>query len=249
MTAFEPHVDDLVGAFALDAVTATERRQVEDHLAHCERCRDQLRDHAEAAVHLSEGLDLAPPASLRASVLEAVAQEPQRPADQPDEPEPVVGTHRSGSEPSSARRGPAAIWGLAAAGLIAVGGWGIWQNLDEDLSPTEQVIQADDAERFQTQYEGNPVTVVASAELDRAVLVTDELPGLADGEVYQGWWIDDAGTITSAGVLDDAAGASDRETELRGDPGAESAFALSVEPTGGSEQPTTEPVVVLPLEG
>jgi anti-sigma-K factor RskA len=246
VTSSEPHADDLIGAYALDAVTETERRQVEDHLSHCERCRAQLREDAEAAVLLSDGMDVEPPASLRASVLEAVAREPQRPAGKPDEVSPRVGAHRPGAD--GPRRGRAAMWGLAAAGLLAVGGWGIWQNVGEDLSPTQEVIQADDAQRFQTRYEGNPVTVVASAELDRAVLVTDDLPEVSGDEVYQGWWVDEAGEITSAGVLDGAAGAAEVQTVLQGDPEAESAFALSVEPRGGSEQPTTEPVLVLPLQ-
>jgi len=92
------------------------------------------------------------------------------------------------------------------------------------------------------------VTVVASSSMDRAVLVTEELPGLESGEVYQGWWIDDEGTITSAGVLEGADGDADVQTVLQGDPDAVSNFALSVEPSGGSDQPSTEPVVVLPLE-
>ncbi|HKJ12117.1 MAG TPA: anti-sigma factor [Ornithinimicrobium sp.] len=274
MTASDRHVDDLIASFALDAVDDTERRLVQAHLEGCERCRAELREFSEAAVHLMDGAEVEPPRSLRSSVLAAVASEPQNTVEdsgdgeretspetstehvqQPppeSDPAPESGATASSGQRSgearSRRHGTTAWWSLAAAGLLAVGGWGIWQSLEEDLSPAEEVIQAEDAQRYQTEYEGEAVTVVASAELDRAVLVTDELPELGDDEVYQGWWIDDEGTITSAGVLQDAAGAAEAQTVLQGDPDAVSNFALSVEPDEGSEQPTTEPVLVLPLE-
>jgi len=261
MTASDSHVDELIGPFALDAVDDTERRLVENHLKGCERCRAELRAFREAAVHLTDGMDLAPPSALRSSVLAAVAEEAHEAGETQGRDEDSALTDDEDSaqaggptgrpaapKEGTARRGTKAWWGLAAAGLLAVGGWGIWQSVDEELSPTQEVIQADDAQRYETEYQGAPVTVVASSSLDSAVLVTDDLPALEQDEVYQGWWIDDEGSITSAGVLEGAAGAADVQRSLQGDPDAVSNFALSVEPRGGSEQPTTEPVVVLPLQ-
>jgi hypothetical protein len=46
MTSHE-EMQELLGAYALDAVDADERVLVEAHLAHCPRCRDELRGHRE----------------------------------------------------------------------------------------------------------------------------------------------------------------------------------------------------------
>ncbi|MGB3256608.1 MAG: anti-sigma factor [Ornithinimicrobium sp.] len=241
MTSTSPHVDDLMGAYAIDAVDADERAQVETHLLECERCRLELQDLTEAAVLLSNGHEVAPPADLRTRLMEVIAEQEQEQEHASSEPSPAA--------PSSARgSGSRALWGLAAAGLLAVGGWGIWQGVSNDLSPIDQVVQADDARTFEAEYEGEQVTVVSSASLDRAVLITEDLPELADDEVYQAWWVNSDEQILSAGVLDNGGVDAPGEAELEGDPAEVVAFALSVEPVGGSEQPTTEPVIVVPLQ-
>jgi anti-sigma factor RsiW len=46
-------IEELLGAFALDAVDEDERLAVEDHLRECPRCRDEVRQHREAAAPLA----------------------------------------------------------------------------------------------------------------------------------------------------------------------------------------------------
>ncbi|CAN5473321.1 hypothetical protein BH23ACT6_BH23ACT6_02710 [soil metagenome] len=240
MTSPTPHAGDLIAAYALNAVDSDERRLVEDHLRTCAACREELAGYSEAAVHLTDGREVEPPLRLREQILGAVADETRQgmPAD-------AVVTSRPA--PSGRPRGLAAIWGLAAAGVIAVGGFAVWQGQEPDLSPVELVVQADDAQRFEVDYEGETLTVVASGELDQAVLLTDDLPGLTQGQVYQAWWIDESGEITSAGVVDGQADPGEVEMPLEGTPDQAAALALSVEPQGGSEQPTTEPLLSLDL--
>ncbi len=242
MTSATPHVEDLIGAYALDAVDPDERALVQAHIEQCERCRIELQEFTEAAVVLSDGREVAPPTALRARLLDAISEQTQAASSLEEVP-----SRPPGRSPSSASGGRA-LWGLAAAGLLAVGGWGIWQGVSEDLSPIDQVIQADDARTFKTEYEGDTITVVSSASLDRAVLLTENLPELADDEVYQAWWVNADEEILSAGVLEDGAGQAEGEVRLEGDPAEVVAFALSVEPMGGSAQPTTDPVVLLPLQ-
>lgn len=242
MTSSSPHADDLIGAYALDAVNLDERALVEEHLAGCKRCRLELKELTEASVLLSNGYEVLPPPELRTRLMDLVAQPQLVESSVADlSPAPSLVTASSGS-------GSRALWGLAAAGLLAVGGWGIWQGVSDDLSPIDQVIQADDARSFEAEYEGDTVTVVSSASLDRAVLITEDLPELAENEVYQAWWVNSDEQILSAGVLDNGGGDMAGEAELDGDPSEVVAFALSVEPSGGSEQPTSDPVVVLPLQ-
>ena len=222
------HVDDLLAAYALDAVDDAERVRVEAHLGGCATCRREVEELREASVALSDGFDVPPPPQVRHRVVEQVAAEAE--VVQP------IGRRRRGSQ---------WVWGLAAAGLVAVGSWGVWEALDEDLTSVEQVIQADDAVRHEAELDGTPVAVVTSQAQDRAVFVGADLPALPEGQVYQAWFLREEGIVDSAGVLGDPGA----DVELDGDPDGVTAVALSVEPAGGSTQPTTEPVVAIPLEG
>jgi anti-sigma-K factor RskA len=60
-------VDDLA-AYALDAVDAGERRAVEEHLAACRECRDELAAHARILSWMVE--DEAPPATVWADIVD-----------------------------------------------------------------------------------------------------------------------------------------------------------------------------------
>lgn len=248
MTMHHPHADDLIGAYVLDAVDAGERDTVEGHLGGCDACQAEARELSEAAVHLSDGYEVGPPAALRSHVLAAISVPDEDTADRPDPRASRALRAAEATAPQPRRRlTDKSVWGLVAAGLLAVGGWGIWQNVTDDLSPIDQVIQASDAKTFTTQYEGETLTVVASSSLDRAVLQADGLPVLDDGQTYQAWWVGADQNTTSAGLISGDLSAADLAVALEGDPGSGAAFALSVEPVGGSAQPTTDPVVVVPL--
>lgn len=251
MTMHETHADDLIGAYVLDAVGSAERDLVEAHLSECKECRSEVTELREAAVHLSAGHEVAPPTELRSRILGAI-NAPTSVTDAPSE----TAASRTYTDSADSRREPTSspraltnksVWGLAAAGLLAVGGWGIWQNVAGDLSPIDEVIQASDAQTYTTQYEGETVTVVSSSSVDRAVLRAGALPDLDEGQTYQAWWVGADENITSAGLISSDRSAAELEIALEGDPENVAAFALSVEPAGGSPQPTTDPVVIVPL--
>ena len=62
---------ELTAAYALDALDEHERRRYEEHLAHCEQCRDELGSLSEAASALSFiAAGPAPPPQLRERILE-----------------------------------------------------------------------------------------------------------------------------------------------------------------------------------
>lgn len=248
MTSPTPHADDLLAAYALGAVDEDERALVEQHLSECAPCREELALYSEAAVHLTDGREVAPPPAMRDRVLGAIAEQADRDGGE------GTGGHGAtapdniaelSSARSQRRKPAAALWGLAAAGVIAVGGFAVWQ--DSQLGPVEQVVQADDAQRFEVEFEGEILAVVSSESLGQSVLLTDDLPELSDGEVYQAWWVDESGAITSAGVVDGEADPDVVEMPLDGAPDQVAAVALSVEPTGGSEQPTTDPLLAIEL--
>lgn len=104
------HLD--TGALALGALPADERPAVEEHIATCESCRDELAGFRETVVRLAAVSAAAPPASLRRAVLAGVAVTAQLPpvdrsAGAPSEP-PVIGRHRQPDEPAPAAGLPAA---------------------------------------------------------------------------------------------------------------------------------------------
>jgi anti-sigma-K factor RskA len=69
-------VHDLTAAYALDALDADEVEAYERHLAQCEECRAQLAELNETSAALAYGtVAPAPPARLRASILETAAAE------------------------------------------------------------------------------------------------------------------------------------------------------------------------------
>ena len=86
MSEIDSHeeLQELLGAYALDAVDADERGRIEDHLQGCARCRAEVEQHREVAAQLAytgadapEGLwrriaaqlDTGPPAGELAAIL------------------------------------------------------------------------------------------------------------------------------------------------------------------------------------
>jgi anti-sigma-K factor RskA len=67
---------ELTAAYALDALDADEAEAYERHLSQCEECRQELAGLNEAAGHLAYAtVAPAPPARLRAAILERAAAE------------------------------------------------------------------------------------------------------------------------------------------------------------------------------
>lgn len=83
--------------------------------------------------------------------------------------------------------------------------------------------------------------MITSAARDKAVFLTDRLPAAGAGRTYQ-LWLADHGRMRPAGFL-----TGDGAAVLDGGLGTASAVGLTLEPTGGSPQPTTRPLVLLNL--
>lgn len=137
----------------------------------------------------------------------------------------------------------------AAAVVLTLGGVGVWRSLSDEAAPpptlAEQVLGAADATRVARNFPGGATaTLVRSPSLHKAVLVTSRMPAAPEGRVYQLWLQDASGHMTSAGVM--PAG-SDQILVLEGDAAAAKAAGISVEPAGGSQQPTTDPIALFPF--
>lgn len=234
----------LSGAYAVDALDDLERAQFERHLAGCPACQAEVAGLREAAAELSAGLEVAPPAALRDRVMRDIATVRPLPPTAPTAPTPSASPVDGGATPAARRRS----WLVAAAAavVLAAGGVTAWQLADRpEPSVATQVLDDTAATRVSQSFPGGAsATLVRSASLGRAVLVTSQMPPAPTGKVYQLWLQDRSGHMAPAGLMPVG---SDQVVLLDGDATAATAAGISVEPAGGSAQPTTDPIALFPL--
>jgi anti-sigma-K factor RskA len=176
---------------------------------------------------------LAPPPELRAAVLEGITRVRPLP--------PLVpggGHRRTDGGPVTRRKWLPALVAAVVLALVGLGGvvWQPWQDdTSTTLTATDRVLADQDAQRFsQTLPNGATATIVRSAKEHRAVLVTEDMPAAPDGKVYQLWLQSPADEMVSAGLMP----AGQTTALLSGDADEAIGAGVSVEPEGGSEQPT-----------
>lgn len=217
-------------SYAVGALTAAERRELEQDLRRDPRLAAEVDEFAETAAMLGLATaPIAPSASLRDSILNAVDAAP-----------PATNVVRG----PWFRRPVAAVLGAAAAILLAAGGVAVGVQLTRDPSMVEQITAASDYERVVSDVTGGgQVTAMWSESLGRAAILVDDLGDLPSGQVYQAWFIDEAGHAEPDATFggDDA-----QMVALTGEMAHGDAIGITVEPAGGSAAPTTTPIVVIP---
>ena len=222
----------LSGAYAVNALDDVERAAFERHLADCEVCAAEVAGLREAAATMTHAVAVTPPPELRDRLLAQVATTRVLPPATP---------------PSRARRRHSFLVAAAAAALIAAGGGvAVTQPWQDDRPPTasEQVLSAADARRVSAPVQGGgKVTVVRSDRLHEAVLIADGVPPAPSGKIYQVWFQNSEGRMINAGLMP----AGKDQMLLSGDPRTAKAVGITVEPAGGSEAPTTNPVALVEL--
>jgi len=94
---------------------------------------------------------------------------------------------------------------------------------------------------------GGTVTAVMSLHQAEAVVTTSALPALPGTRVYQLWVMTSAGAAKSAGLLTVTSSGSTSVPLLAGGVLPGDRLGITVEPSGGTAQPTTTPIVVMPV--
>lgn len=231
----------LSGAYSVDALDDIERARFERHLAECPECRAEVDSLRETAALLADRVSAGPPPGLRGRVLADIAT--VRPL-----PPLTVTPHRR-------RFRPGALVAAAAAVIALAGGAAVWQPWDDDpsqqqpaLSATDRVLRADDAETYTQQLPGGAtVTVTRSPSLNQAVLETEGFRELPSDQVYEMWFAhqsDGGADMVPAGLMDSPEGAF----LMEGDAADAVGVGITVEPAGGSEEPTLPPVTTIAFE-
>lgn len=259
----DPHT--LSGSYALDAVSGDEAAEVEDAMRSSEQLRCEVAELTDTAVVLGLSITPAdPPPALRARLLDLIDSTPQMPAegaaqaDQADQAEgdsePAVPGERmpEGDHLAVARRRrvgrrrPVLLLAVAAVALLLFGG-GL--AVDRSLQPPSQtsafsqIASASDVQRTEAAVAGGgTASVMWSKSLNESAVVLNDV-NQPSGKALQVWVVTGA-TAKSVGLYDPPAG---QQYEIMpGALGANQHVAVTVEPAGGSPQPTTKPIVVLP---
>jgi len=224
----------LSGAYAAGAVDDVERAAFERHLQVCADCTDEVRALRETLVRLAEGAAVTPPQGLRLHVLDQIRATAQ---DRRQVPSAAVPRPQA----------PRTPWLVAAAfALLAAGAGSLAWNQHSAAESAQQLaaVVADPAARrvTGTATDGGDVTLVRAG--GRAAVLTSALPGLPAGRAYQ-LWIVRPGAITSAGLGPAERAAAGSWSRLVDGVRAGDVVAISVEPSGGSQQPTSTPIVTL----
>ena len=243
---------ELAGLYVLDALEPHERAMVDAHLASCPEAHDEFAEVGAVAPALATLADpVGAPASLKSKVLAdyragagAGAAKPAAVWDMPS---------AGRSAPATPARRPMLGWVAAAAAVLVIAvtaGWAYVERSNNDL------------DNQRAQFIANAIDVMAAPDSSVAVLqgsataagasgfaafgvdgagyiVLVDMPVAPSGKTYQAWYIAD-GVPASAGLM-----TVDRDgyalMALSGRPGTQ-VIALTVEPTGGSDLPTSDPI-------
>jgi anti-sigma-K factor RskA len=231
-------VHALAGAYALNALPADERAFFERHLAVCEACSNEVAELSETASRLGNAAAAQPPPDLRARILTAADVTRQLPPEQAPVVAPRGWQHL---------RGRLLVGVAACLALAVVGLTGINVNLNSQLRE-EQVARADsdrvaavlgssDLKTVELPMNaGAPERFLFSPAQDEGVLVASGLSDPGSNKTYELWLIHD-GTPVPAGLFRPNADGS-AVAAIDGIVRGAEKVAITIEPAGGSKQPT-----------
>lgn len=243
----EEEFAQLSAGAALGALSSAELRAYRAALAAHPEWEARAQEDAATAASLAELVDdVTPPPTLRGDILARIATTPQgdeAPQDTPHAP-PAVHPRR--------RWGGRAWFALAASFLVLVGiGAGTVIAVQHANRPAAVVALTDieaapDAQQASTQVAGGgSATLHWSPSLDKAVLVTEEMPKLTDDQTFELWYVRGK-TAVAAGTFEATGSSTSALLDAGVKPG--DIVAVTVEPSGGSPtgQPTSDPILTIP---
>lgn len=229
-----------VAAYMLGALEPEEAAGLERHAEGCERCREEIRWLTPAVNALPESVErLQPPRGLRERVMSEVRMEAE-PADAAVEERAAAGIFaRVASwlrELGSGPMGLRPVVGFAAAVLVvaAVAGFAIGGGLGSDEGPQTTTVVAGQAPG---------ITAKMVSEGDSGTLHLDNVKQLPSDRVLEAW-VQRDGEVEAVEALFVPDRNGQASTELPDMEGVE-VVMVTTEPEGGSESPTSSPIVTI----
>jgi anti-sigma factor RsiW len=253
-------VEELLGAYALDALEPDEDRRVEAHLVTCPRCRQEVAALREVAGQLGAVGQEAPPgvwdkiaASLPAAppvvALDPSSMDRASIENPPHDVAPVIPI---GSARRRQRRFLGPLVGLVAAVVIAVLGVQVVHlnnRVNNEQTPSVSSVGAALSSPGAEQAALTPAS--GGATLARVVIQSDgtgyiydmSMPALASDRTYELW-----GVVDNHRVAYDVLGADPSGvTKFRTKGGQAETLAITSEPGGGVTTSSQPPVVLGPI--
>jgi len=245
----------LAGVYALDALDdGAELKRFIRHLGRCRACAEEVQGFRGVAAALAFAAAAEPPPELRNRVMAAVGHTRQLP---PVTPRPRLRAWLLWAPPSVWLPRLAMVTAAAAIAAVVV--------LSIALADARQQLNS---VRAQSQSiatvlaepgiltvtgpvtSGGTATVVLSADKRELVVATNGLAALPADKAYQLWLIGPSSTrqsaVRSAGLLPPAVAGLTKPVVAAGLVAGDK-LGLTVEPAGGTSQPTTTPILLLSL--
>lgn len=240
-----PDIHTLAGAYAANALPPDEQRLFEEHLAACAACNQEVAELRATAARLAGAVEQAPPPALKDRVLAQV--------DQTRQERPAGGAAGVGIRTAPRSGGRWLLPVAAALAAVAIGLGVVATTLNARLDEAQafaarlvEVLEAPDVRMVDAEGpDGMLARVAMSHTRGQAAFMAFGMDPAPHEHVYELWLIHASGA-TPAGLFDvDAHG---RVTQLlAADMTGVAAIGVTVEPAGGSPQPTTDPVLVVDL--
>jgi anti-sigma factor RsiW len=224
-----PEIEELLGAYALDALEPDERAIVDQHLSSCPRCRAELAEHLEVAAllgntgapapddlwsRISESLEEPPPAlrlALAPTTAASAAAIASSSAEGGTGAAPVIDLA------SRTRRLNRVLVGAVAAAVVVIAALGAQvvhqeRRIDDMASAiSAQGLQGDvvramadpDSHKMNlVSPSGEPMSAAAvMTGSGTGYFVATSMPALPEDQTYQLWGIMADGQVVSLGVL------------------------------------------------
>jgi anti-sigma-K factor RskA len=253
---------DEVAVYALGVLPAAEAQRVREHMASCALCREEYDRLISVASVVGLSAETSgdarecPSTLLKPRIMQKIRSQAVRPA-APIAPVKPAGISRSQAWPAYfvaaacfAIAIVSSVWNIALTGQLKSAqqelarstqrSTALAQSLADERATLSDMVNAG-AKRY----------VVGQSEVvtrgSRVYIAMHDLPELPRGRVYQAWTLPKGGKnmVPSVTFVPDSRGVA--VVTLSPDARATAIVAVSVEPEGGSKQPTTKPILVVPL--
>lgn len=223
--------EDLIQAYALGALSESESREVEGYLTLHPELRSEVEElHSIANTLALSTTEYEPSPKARKNLMQVVDAEADT-------------EHAAETSAFERLRGFLSLRVLAPTALaivaVALLGWNVLlQGEVQDLQG-----QLQDRQTYALQGSGSASGTeaeVVKLEDGRSVIVAENMPTPPEGQTMQIWVIEGDTPIPAGTFRPDSGPMS---TAVEGSLENADAVAITVEPAGGSEQPTSEPVL------
>ena len=224
-----------IAAYLLGALNPEETAAVESHLESCERCGEELIWLQPAVDLLPESVEqLDPPPELRERLLVEIGAAHAPPAAEDGERRRRSDRRRGGGRVSSFFLRPAVALGAVALIAAAIGGYSLAGGGDDRPTITTPPAQG-----------LGDLSATLERSGDQGTLKMTGLRQAPSSHVYQAW-VQSGEKIQSSALFDagrDRRAAVAIPQSLKG----VDAVMVTIEPRGGSRQPSETPVIEVPL--